>query len=108
MMRVTLLFVALLAGATATNNDQKAKMKSPIKQFCESTSAEKTKSIAVAKDEIEQLQATIAKAQADVTEITKYVAGLDSDMATWTDDLARTKAEREKAHALYLEAHKEY
>jgi len=136
MMRVTLLFVALLAGATATNNDQKAKMKSPIKkvvsmlsdmlakgkkekqdemvrfaafkQFCESTSAEKTKSIGVAKDEIEQLQATIAKAQADVTEITKYVAGLDSDMATWTDDLARTKAEREKAHALYLEAHKEY
>merc|ERR1719399_1563780 len=131
-----IIVLALLAGVGAVDNSHQATTKSPVKkvvemltdmlakgkkekqdemvrfaafkQFCESTSAEKTKNIAVAKDQIEQLQATIAKAQADVTEITKYVAGLDSDMATWTDDLARTKAEREKAHALYLEAHKEY
>merc|ERR1719181_2088056 len=53
------------------------------KQFCESTSAEKAKNIATAKDEIEQLQATILKAQADVTELTSYIAGLDGDVATW-------------------------
>merc|ERR1719460_2851223 len=68
-----------------------------FKQFCESTAAEKSKNIATAKEEIEQLSATIAKAQADVIEITKYVAGLDSDVATWSDDLARTTAERKKA-----------
>merc|ERR1719321_1084396 len=120
-MRVAILF-ALVLSASASNNNQKAK--SPVKkivsmlsdmlakgkkekqdetvrfaaykQFCESTSAEKAKNIATAKDDIEQLQATIAKAQADVEEITKYVAGLDKDVATWTDDLEKTSAERAK------------
>merc|ERR1719159_718375 len=133
-MRSIIFVLALVAGAAAVDNSHKAK--SPVKkvvemlsdmlakgkkekqdemvrfaafkQFCESTSAEKTKSIAVAKDQIEQLEATISKAQADVVEITKYVAGLDKDTATWTDDLARTTAEREKQHAVFLEAQKEY
>merc|ERR1719265_826296 len=64
--------------------------------------------IATAKEEIEQLSATIAKAQADVVEITNYVAGLDSDVAGWSDDLARTTAERKKANAEFQVAHKEY
>jgi uncharacterized coiled-coil DUF342 family protein len=79
-----------------------------FKQFCESTAAEKTKNIATAADEIEQLGATIAKAQADVVEITNYVAGLDSDMATWSADLVKTTAERKKANAEFQAAHKEY
>jgi uncharacterized small protein (DUF1192 family) len=136
MMHSTLFLLALVAGAGAVDNSHQAKAKSPVKkvvemlsdmlakgkkekqdemvrfaaykQFCESTGAEKTKNIGTAKDEIEQLQATIAKAQADVTEITKYVAGLDTDVATWTDDLARTTAERKKQHATFSEAQKEY
>jgi hypothetical protein len=130
-MKFAILF-ALVAGAAANSQQAKSPVKKVVsmlndmlakgkkekqdemvrfasfKQFCESTSAEKSKNIATAKDEIEQLSATIAKAQADVIEITKYVAGLDSDVATWSDDLARTTAERKKAHAVYVEAHKEY
>merc|ERR1719191_2174243 len=118
--------IALVAGASANNqqakspvgkivsmlNDMMAKAKkekqdetvrfAAFKQFCESTAGEKTKNIATAKEEIEQLSATIAKAQADVVEITKYVAGLDSDVAGWSDDLVRTTEERAKAHAEFL------
>merc|ERR1719321_583899 len=45
-----------------------------FKQFCESTAAEKSKNIATAKEEIDQLSATIAKAQADVAEIDQLSA----------------------------------
>jgi len=79
-----------------------------FKQFCESTSAEKAGDIATGKEEIDQLSATIAKAQADVIELTKYIAGLDSDVVSWTDDLKRTTAERAKAKAEFQVAHKEY
>merc|ERR1719326_1943435 len=100
-MNSRVLLLVLVAGAAAVDNSHQAKTKSPVKkvvemlsdmlakgkkekqdemvrfaaykQFCESTSAEKTKNIATAKDEIEQLEATISKAQADVTEITSYV-----------------------------------
>jgi len=133
MQSVTFFFV-LLASATALQDTHKAK--SPVKkivsmltdmmakgkkekqeetvrfaafkQFCESTAAEKSKNIATAKKEIEQLEATIAKAQADVVEITEYVAGLDSDIVTWTEDLKTTTAERAKEHAEFEAAHKEY
>merc|ERR1719305_674803 len=119
-MRYTVFLLALVAGTVAVDNGQKAKVKSPVKkvvemlsdmlakgkkekqdemvrfaafkQFCESTAGEKTKNIATAKEEIEQLSATIAKAQADVVEITKYVAGLDSDVATWSDEFATNNA----------------
>merc|ERR1719498_805909 len=123
MMRTSqIIFLAVVAFASAANNNQK--VKSPVakivsmlndmlakgkkekqdetvrfaayKQFCESTSAEKTKNIATAKDEIEQLEATIAKAQADVVELTSYISGLDADVATWTEDLATSTAERKK------------
>merc|ERR1719420_1501877 len=70
-----------------------------FKQFCESTAGEKTKNIATAKEEIEQLEATIAKAQADVVELTDFIAGLDGDVSTWTDDLATSTAERKKEKA---------
>merc|ERR1719498_2199468 len=113
MMRTSQIIVlALVSCAWAANNNQK--VKSPVKkivsmlndmlakgkkekqdetvrfaaykQFCESTTAEKTKDIATAKDEIEALGAAIAKAEADIVETTDYIASLDSDVATWTED----------------------
>lgn len=79
-----------------------------FKQFCKSTGTEKVKAIAAGKDEIEQLNAAIGKAEADVQEITEFVAGLDQDVATWTDDLAKAREERKKQKAAFDEAHKEY
>jgi hypothetical protein len=78
------------------------------KQFCVSTGEEKTKAIASSKDEIEQLKAAIGKAEADAQSITEFVAALDQDVATWTDDLAAARAERKKQKAAFGEAHKEY
>merc|ERR1719191_1929419 len=54
------------------------------------------------------LTATIAKAEADVQIITKYVAGLDADVTQWTADLEKAREERAKEHKLFEEAHAEY
>jgi len=78
------------------------------KQFCMSTGKEKMKAIADGMDEIANLKAGIAKAEADVQSISEFVAVLDQDVATWTDDLAKARAERKKQKAEFDEAHKEY
>jgi hypothetical protein len=105
--KIVSMLTDMLAKGKEEKQDEMVRF-AAFKQFCESTSAEKTKNIATAKEEIDQLSATIAKAQADVVEITKYVAGLDSDVATWTDDLATSTAERKKEHAEFQAAQKEY
>jgi len=105
--KVVSMLTDMLAKGKKEKQDETVRF-AAFKQFCESTSSEKSKNIATAKKEIDQLAATISKAQADVVEITKYVAGLDSDIVTWTDDLKRTTAERAKEHAEFEAAHKEY
>jgi len=128
------IFFALVLCASAANHNSKAK--SPVKkivamlndmlakgkkekqdetvrfaaykQFCDSTAAEKTKNIATAKDEIEALGASIAKAEADIVELTDYIAGLDSDVTTWTADKKKTTEERAKSKKEFDAAHKEY
>jgi len=105
--KVVSMLTDMLAKGKKEKQDETVRFAS-YKQFCESTSAEKAKNIATGKKEIEQLAATIAKAQADVVEITQYVAGLDSDVATWTDDLKTTTAQRAKEYAEFQAAHKEY
>jgi len=133
-MRACILFVLLAPLGAANRNEQKsgsaiqkvvqmltdmqAKGKqekqdeqvrfASFKQFCESTGKEKIGAIAAGKDEIEQLSAAIGKAEADVQTITQFVAGLDQDVATWTDDLAKAREERKKQKAAFTEAHKEY
>lgn len=125
---ILVLFACLAPAAASTNkgaaiakvvemlNDMLAKGKkekqdetvrfAAFKQFCESTNGEKTRDIAKGKAEIEQLEAEMAKANADAEEATKYIAGLDADVTQWTEDLKSARAEREKEHALFEEAHK--
>lgn len=105
--KVVSMLTDMLAKGKKEKQDETVRF-AAFKQFCESTSSEKSKNIATAKKEIDQLAATISKAQADVVELTKYVAGLDSDIVTWTEDLKRTTAERAKEHAEFEAAHKEY
>merc|ERR1719201_918597 len=90
--KIVSMLTDMLAKGKEEKQDEMVRF-AAFKQFCESTSAEKTKNIATAKEEIEQLSATIAKAQADVVELTNYVAGLDSDVATWTEEMAAALAE---------------
>lgn len=135
-MRATIVLVLFAAvGASSTNNAQQSKGAAiakvvemltdmlakgkaekqaetvrfaAFKQFCESTAGEKGRAIKSSKEAIDQLEAEIAKAASDVQEITKYVAGLDSDVANWHDDLKRTTAERAESHAAYKVAHADY
>jgi hypothetical protein len=79
-----------------------------FKQFCESTTVEKQKNIALGKEEAEALEAEIAKAGADAAETATSISALDADVAAWTEDLAKTKAERATEHAAYEEAHTAY
>merc|ERR1719456_922980 len=71
------------------------------KQFCQSTSGEKTRAIADGKDAIEQYKAEIAKAAADVMTLTKEIAALTEDIDSW-------KAEKDEAVEIRTKDHKDF
>merc|ERR1719313_1353049 len=76
--------------------------------FCESNSKTKTKDISDAKDDIEQLNAAISKADADAMEAGKEIAALNKDMAVWAEDKKEAEAIREERHATFKEAQEDY
>jgi len=81
---------------------------STYKQFCTSTSAEKTRAISEGKDNIEQYKADIAKAGADVMTLTKEIAGLTEDIDGWKAEKDEAVAIREKDHADFQVVHADY
>merc|ERR1719387_2214737 len=81
---------------------------STYKQFCESTTAEKTRSIAEGQDNIEQYKAEIAKSGADVLTLTKEIAGLTSDIDGWKAEKDEAISIREKDHADFEVVHADY
>jgi len=78
------------------------------KQFCQSTSAEKTSSIAEGKDNIEQYKAEIAKSGADVLTLTKEIAALTADIDGWKAEKDEAVKIREKDHADFQVVHADY
>jgi len=107
VQKVVEMLSDMLAKGKKEKQDEQVRF-AAFKQFCVSTTAEKQKNIALGKEEAEALEAEIAKAGADAAEASTAISGLDSDVAAWTEDLARTKEEREKEHASYMEAHAAY
>lgn len=97
----------MLAKGKKEKQDETVRFAS-YKQFCESTSAEKTSSITKSKEAIEQLQASIAKAESDAQVAAKYIAGLDADVVAWKEDADKATKQREIEHKAFEEAHKEY
>merc|ERR1719387_3511497 len=78
------------------------------KQFCESTSAEKTRAIADAKDNIEQYKAEISKSGADVLTLTKEIAALTADINGWKAEKDEAVGIRKKDHADFQVVHADY
>ncbi|KAL9138988.1 putative conserved tandem protein 12 [Amphidinium carterae] len=82
------------------------------KQFCDDTSTEKTRSIKEeAMEEIEMLKADIQKATADAAQLSKEIAGHDSDIAAWSGNIkaatevrAAEKADFDTLNADYSES----
>jgi histone H3/H4 len=123
-MRVALL---LLVGATAVTPVQKVvqllqgmlekgkqeKQEEQVqfaayKQFCDDTTIEKQRAIKEANSLIEQLGASIQKAEADAATLAKEIAQLDEDISVWQGDLKASTEVREMENADYMGTHKEY
>jgi len=78
------------------------------KQFCDDTTVEKQRAIEEAEESIEVLKADIEKAVSDAAALTKKIAKLDEDIATWKGDIKATTKVREIEKADYDTTHKDY
>merc|ERR1719420_1586641 len=81
---------------------------STYKQFCQSTSAEKTRNIADGKDAIVQLKADIEKAGADALELVKGMEALQVDIDEWGAQKADAEALAAKEKADFMSVQAEY
>merc|ERR1719247_806416 len=97
----------MLAKAKAEKEDEKAQF-TEYKKFCDSTSKEKTRAIAKATEQVEELKADIGEADADAMVAAKEIASLDADMATWSSEMKEMQYQREKSHADFVKTHEEY
>merc|ERR1719327_452505 len=78
------------------------------KQFCNDTTVEKQRAIKEANAMMEQLSASIAKAEADAATLAKEIAQLDEDISVWEGDKKAATEVREMENADYLATHKDY
>jgi len=78
------------------------------KQFCDDTTTEKQRAIKEANAQMEQLSASISKAEADAMTLAKEIAGLDEDISVWEGDKRASTEVRELENADYLRTHKDY
>jgi hypothetical protein len=78
------------------------------KQFCEDTSAEKHGAVKEATHKMEQLTASIQKAEADAATLAKSIAELDANMATAEADKKNAAEVRAKQNADYEALNQDY
>merc|ERR1719345_674241 len=78
------------------------------KQFCDDTTTQKQRAIKEATAQMEQLSASIQKAEADAATLAKEIAGLDEDISVWEGDKKAATEVRELENADYLTTHKDY
>merc|ERR1719324_211024 len=79
-----------------------------FKTFCDSTSADKQKSIEDANDKIEVLTADAQKFTSDAEGLGKEIAQLDEDISTWEGDSKAAVKVREIENIDYTATHKDY
>merc|ERR1719160_1451765 len=128
-MHVRLVFLALLAVASATRvtpvqkviqllngmvekgkkekHDEQVQF-AEYKQFCDDTTTEKTRSIAEANERMEKDAADIAKFNDDAAQLEREIAKHDGDIAAWQGDVKATTAVRSIENTDYLATHKDY
>jgi len=97
----------MLAKGKETKQDEQVEF-AKYKQFCESTRAEKTRSIEKAKDHITQLEADIEEATSAARDSAAEIAALDADITQWEEAMKKGKALREHQHADFQKTHQDY
>lgn len=93
-------------GRAEKNNEEVEFAK--FKTWCEDVQSDKTKDIAEAAAQIEQLEADIAKAESDAQVLGTEIADMQAEVNTWQADQASASALRDKEHTDYLAAHTDY
>merc|ERR1719405_276390 len=78
-----------------------------FKEWCDQVRDEKTKSIAEATAQIEELAAAIDKAESDAEVLTEEIAELEKEVAKLTADVDSATSMRKKEEADYNAAHKD-
>merc|ERR1719460_276945 len=78
------------------------------KQFCDDTTVEKQRAIKENTALMEQLTASIQKAEADAATLAKEIAQLDEDISVWEGDKKAATEVRQLENADYMTTHKDY
>merc|ERR1719401_126907 len=78
------------------------------KQFCDDTITEKTRAIKEAEEQIEMLQANIAKYESDAKQLTKEIQEHEADIAGPTGDKKAAMKVDEIETTDYVAMHKDY
>jgi len=107
IQKVVSMLTDMLAKAKAEKQNEQELFKK-YEEFIQLTSEEKAYSIKKEKEQIEQLSADIDKAGADAMVAAKEIAAHDTDVSTWEADKAAATKQREEAHAVFSETHKDY
>jgi len=107
IQKVIQMLEDMLAKGTQEKQDEEVRF-AKYKMFCESNSKTKTKDIEDAKADIEQLTATISKADSDAMQAAKEIAGLNKDMAVWAEDKKEAEAIRAERKATFKDAQEDY
>jgi len=81
---------------------------SKFSEFCRLTRADKGRTIKTAADEIMQLEATIAKADADADTLSGEISAIDADMAGWSTEAKEATQLRKKELSNYTATHLDY
>merc|ERR1719487_1721243 len=103
--------IALLENMLVKGKDEKHAEQvqfAAYKQFCDDTTAEKTRAVKEAEEAIEMLKADIQKAVADAAQLGKEIAEHDADISTWSGDAKAAVKVREIESTDYQATHKDY
>merc|ERR1719324_1313488 len=81
---------------------------SAFQQWCESTKNEKERDIKAAADKITQLEADIAKSEADADQLGEEITGLNKDIDTWSGESSKATSVRKEENKEYAATHLDY
>merc|ERR1719460_665223 len=107
LQKVIQLLNGMLAKGKAEKHAEQVEF-AKFHQWCDSTRAAKTKSIAEAASQITQLEADIAKAESDAEELAAEIADLEATIAENEAAAKKATEEREREHADYAATHKDF
>eukprot|EP00811_Abedinium_folium_P001733 NODE_1158_length_2585_cov_21.865338.p1 GENE.NODE_1158_length_2585_cov_21.865338~~NODE_1158_length_2585_cov_21.865338.p1 ORF type:complete len:688 (+),score=218.81 NODE_1158_length_2585_cov_21.865338:164-2227(+) len=102
--KVVEMLSAMLKNAEQSKSDERTQFMT-FKTFCEDTTTQKAKAIALANDKMELLKAEIAKAANDAAVLAFQIAAHTADIAVWQGDQKATttvrKIDKDSYDALY-------